>query len=190
MREIRFVGRVILSTKIKIENQKTVGGGSMRKVILSCLVVLGLGLTTQAQTKVSGSSQCNKPDQQNSIEVGDKPGHLFVLAKQSCTWTKSMEVAGSTNKGYESAIFSEVTATRTADRGYAVDTYASGDKGFVRWQGSATLKDGKAAGQEGTWSFAGGTGKLKGIKGKGTYKCTPSGDGTACEVEGEYELPK
>jgi hypothetical protein len=162
----------------------------MKKVILSCLVALGLGLTVQAQTKISGSSQCNKPDPQNSIEVGDKPGHLYVIGKQSCTWTKSMEVAGTTDKSYDSTIFSEVTATKSRDHGYVVDTYANGDKGFVRWQGSATLKEGKAVSQEGTWSFEGGTGKLKGIKGKGTYKCTPAGDGSTCEVEGEYELPK
>jgi hypothetical protein len=44
---------------------------------------------------------------------------------------------------------------------------------------------------EGTWSFAGGTGKLKGIKGKGTYKGKGAPDGSATyEVEGEYEMPK
>jgi hypothetical protein len=37
----------------------------------------------------------------------------------------------------------------------------------------------------------GGTGKLKGIKGKGTYKAKMASDGSATgEVEGEYELPK
>lgn len=29
---------------------------------------------------------------------------------------------------------------------------------------------------------------MKGIKGKGTVTCTPSGDGLTCEVEGEYQL--
>lgn len=43
---------------------------------------------------------------------------------------------------------------------------------------------------KGTWGFTGGTGKLKGIKGKGTYTCKPSGDENTCEVEGEYELSK
>jgi len=39
----------------------------------------------------------------------------------------------------------------------------------------------------------GGRGKLKGIKGKGTYNGTNgtlSGDGWSCEVEGQYQLPK
>jgi hypothetical protein len=162
----------------------------MRKLMLLCVVALGLGLTAQAQTKISGASQCNKPDQQNSVEVGDKPGHVFMIGKQSCTWTKAMEVGGVTDKSYESAIFSEISGTKGHDHGFAVDTYDNGDKGFVRWQGATTLKDGQAVGQEGTWSFAGGTGKLKGIQGKGTYKCTAAGDGATCEVEGEYTLPK
>jgi len=42
----------------------------------------------------------------------------------------------------------------------------------------------------GTWSFTGGTGKLKGLKGKGTYKGTGNADGSMTyEVEGDYELP-
>ncbi|MGB7435783.1 MAG: hypothetical protein WBR26_11835 [Candidatus Acidiferrum sp.] len=162
----------------------------MKKMILSCVLTLGLGLTVQAQTKISGTSQCDKPDQQNSLEVGDKPGHVFMIAKQSCTWTKGMEIGGATNKSYESTIFSEVMGAKTHDHGIAVDSWSSGDKSFVRWQGSAVLKDGKVVGQEGTWTFAGGTGKLTGIKGKGTYKCTAAGDGASCEVEGEYDLAK
>jgi len=44
--------------------------------------------------------------------------------------------------------------------------------------------------ERGTWGFTGGSGKLKGIKGKGTYTCAPSGDGSSCNVEGEYQLAK
>ena len=52
------------------------------------------------------------------------------------------------------------------------------------------MKDGVPQ-EEGTWNFTGGIGKLKGIKGKGTYKGKGASDGTVTyEVEGEYELPK
>jgi len=61
----------------------------------------------------------------------------------------------------------------------------SGDKFFVWFQSSGTGKEGK-----GTWGFTGGTGKLKGITGKGTYTCTASGDRSLCEIEGEYALAK
>ena len=66
----------------------------------------------------------------------------------------------------------------------------NGDKFFVSFHGGSALKDGKPGPQQGTWSFTGGTGKLKGLKGKGTYKGTINDDGTATvDVEGEYELP-
>jgi hypothetical protein len=34
--------------------------------------------------------------------------------------------------------------------------------------------------------MSGGTGKLKGLKGKGTYSCSSSG----CDIAGEYQLAK
>ena len=44
---------------------------------------------------------------------------------------------------------------------------------------------------EGTWSFTGGTGKLKGLKGKGTFKSSgATADATEDQVEGEYTLPE
>jgi len=58
------------------------------------------------------------------------------------------------------------------------------------FQGTTTLKEGKPTGAKGTWSFAAGTGKLQGIKGKGTWHCSPAGDGWSCSGEGEYELAK
>ncbi len=159
----------------------------MKKLILSFLL-LGVGVTAQAQNKISATETCGKPDPVNTVEVGDRPGHVFMIGKQSCTWTKSMEIAGSTDKSTEDTVFSEITGEKSRDHGYAIDSYASGDKAIIRWQGTAALKDGKPVSQEGTWSFVRGTGKLKGIKGKGTYKCSPEGEGSTCQIEGEYEL--
>jgi hypothetical protein len=51
-------------------------------------------------------------------------------------------------------------------------------------------KDGKPDAAEGSWSYTGGTGKLKGLKGKGTFTGKAAADGTVTyEVEGEYTLP-
>jgi hypothetical protein len=83
------------------------------------------------------------------------------------------------------------TAIRGQGHGYVVGTLANGDKMYVRTQGSSTLKDGAVETAEGTWSFRGGTGKLKGVKGKGSYKGKGTTDGSAIyDVESEYELPK
>ena len=68
-------------------------------------------------------------------------------------------------------------------------TLADGDKAFVQFQGTTTLKDKAPITGQGTWSFTGGTGKLKGLKGKGTYKGKWNPDGTSTfEIEGEYQL--
>jgi hypothetical protein len=51
------------------------------------------------------------------------------------------------------------------------------------------MKDKMPADGHGTWAFTGGTGKLKGIKGKGTFsgKWNPDGTG-AFDIEGDYML--
>jgi len=74
--------------------------------------------------------------------------------------------------------------------GTHVTAMQSGDKMFVAFHDAYPIKDGKPADSTGQWSYTGGTGKLKGVKGKGTYKATANADGTInVAVEGEYELP-
>jgi hypothetical protein len=67
---------------------------------------------------------------------------------------------------------------------------ANGDKYSVRYQGTSTAKDGAPPTISGTWNFTGGTGKLKGLTGKGTYKGKGNPDGGATfEVRGDQKLP-
>ncbi len=141
------------------------------------------------QNKISGTLQCGKPEAQHAIEVGDRPGHSLALGQSKCTWTKPLEIAGIQSKGGLSTVFSEVIGNTSRILGYHVTTMANSDNLFVRYQGMANLKDGVAQGEEGRWSFGSGNGKLKGLRGQGTYKCVPSGDGVTCEIEGGYELP-
>src|SRR5205809_5454567 len=147
-----------------------------------------MAATTGAQTKISGTMQCNKPEPAYGIEVGDRPGHAMLLVKESCAWT-GPDIGGEKTKDHSVIGSLEVTATRTAASGIGVATMESGDKTFSTFHGTASVKDGKREDEHGTWSFTGGTGKFKGIKGKGTYKTTANADGTATvEIEGEYEL--
>jgi hypothetical protein len=161
------------------------------KTLLSFLVVFALAAVASAQTKVSGTLQCAKPDQQQAIAVGDRPNHSFVISQTKCTWTKPFEIAGIQTKEDVYTGFNEISGNRARGQLYGVVAMTNGDKYYVRGQGSATLKNGVLESAEGTWSFVGGTGKLKGLKGKGTYKTKYAPDGTAtAEAEGEYELPK
>src|ERR1019366_599192 len=148
------------------------------KSILLVLFALTLVPVTWAQKKISGALQCGKADLSYTIPVGDEPGHVFAIRKSKCTWTKAPEIAG----------FGEFRGARGQARGASVVSLSNGDKFFVTNQGTMTRKEGLI--QEGTWSITGGTGKLKGIKGKGTYTGKLGADdiGTI-ELEGEYQLP-
>jgi hypothetical protein len=76
--------------------------------------------------------------------------------------------------------------TKFRDQGYATFTMDNGDKAYARAQGAGTSNEKGPPNEDGTWSYTGGTGKLKGIKGKGTYKVSAEG----IQIEGDYSLPE
>jgi hypothetical protein len=160
--------------------------------LLSMLVLLvATSVAGAQQKKISGVSHCGKPEKQESIPVGDQPGHVFGISKVKCTWTKPFEIEGIQSKEDEITGFSEVMGDKVNERMYVVMTMSNGDKAFARPSGTSSLKDGAPQSASGEWSYAGGTGKLTGIKGKGTYKCAWGSDGTAmCDIAGHYTLPK
>ena len=65
----------------------------------------------------------------------------------------------------------------------------NGDKAFVHvTTGNGTMmKDGKVTGA-GSWVYTGGTGKLRGLKGKGTYNSSGTQESVEDHVEGEWML--
>jgi len=143
-----------------------------------------------AQTKVSGQHKCDKaPEVVGTADAGDKPGHSLAVVKNTCKWTTPMEMEGGKTTDGTSVAFLEMTATRASSNGTYVGNMDSGDKYFVSFRDSGPAKDGKPGVTKGTWSYTGGTGKLKGIAGKGTYTVTPNADGGAVvDVEGEYSI--
>ncbi len=99
-------------------------------------------------------------------------------------------MAGSQAKDGVSVESDEMSGDKSTGHGTHWGTMANGDKYFVRYQGSAAWKGEALQSAQGTWSFTGGTRKLKGLKGKGTHKGTANPDGTVTyEIEGEYQLP-
>jgi hypothetical protein len=161
------------------------------RIALACIATMALAAAASAQTKISGTAQCGKADPQHAIEVGDKPNHTMGVGKATCTYTKPMEVAGLKTKDGYSVFSNDTTGSKSSSHGIHADTMDNGDKYYVRFQGTGTVKDGALQTDAGTWSYTSGTGKLKGIKGKGTYKGKGNADGSVTyEVEGEYQLPK
>jgi hypothetical protein len=161
------------------------------KTMLLSFLLAASAATALAQTKISGTGKCGKADEQHAIEVGDRPGHVLVVVKFSCTWTTPIEMAGIKSKSYIGTVTSDASGEKSQERGYVVVTMDNGDKTYLRFQGAGTTKAGGAHSGEGTWSYTGGTGKLRGLKGKGTYKSSgATAEETEDQVEGDYTLPE
>ena len=162
------------------------------KTRIGSLLFLGIlvAVTLSAATKTSGTATC-KPDPASPAPVAltDQPNHSFVVGKAECTWT-GFSVAGQAYKNGVSTTLNEMSGNTTSTTGYHTATTTTGDTTTAKFYGTGTTKDGKMVGDGGNWNFTSGTGKLKGIKGKGTYKGTANADGTMTyKVDGEYSLP-
>ena len=125
------------------------------------------------------------------VKVGDPASHSLGLAQVKCHATKPAEIGGDKSKEAVSTYAYDQSGDKSREHGIYMLSLESGDKVSLPYLGTITLKDGKGIGARGTWSFGEGTGKLKGIKGKGTWHCSPTPDGGFnCSGEGEYELAK
>ena len=143
--------------------------------------------SAQAQNHISATPQCPKVDTGQPVEVGDHPGHALMINKlSSCTFTKPIEINGLKSTSMSSVVTVDGTGPKFRDQGYATTTMDNGDKAYIRLQGAGTATETGVPNEEGTWTFTGGTGKLKGLKGKGTYKVSPDG----IQIEGDYSLPE
>lgn len=143
-----------------------------------------------AQTKFSGTCAC-KADKRQALPVGDSDGHSLGLEQYKCDWPKPADFGGDKAKDGVATHTADVHVQKNRFRGVHVVTTQSGDKIFLPYQGAGeTSKDGKDSHSKGTFTVAGGTGKLKGATGKGTFSCASAGDGISCDVEGEYQAGK
>jgi hypothetical protein len=162
------------------------------RTLVTIVIVLTLIAVADAQIKVSGSVQCGKADQEHLIQIGDSPNHSFSVTQGKCTYTKPFEVSGTQSKESLYTTMGEISGDTSRYRGYFVDVMANGDKAYYRFEGIQTVKDGIPQSGKDTWTLIRGTGKLKGLKGKGTgtLKSSSADGSTTWDVENEFELPK
>ncbi|HTI37737.1 MAG TPA: hypothetical protein VL484_09275 [Vicinamibacterales bacterium] len=161
----------------------------MRKTSFLLLLAVALAAPASAQSKTSGKVHCAKADPDYAIQVADHDGHSLTLNKAECTWSDSMAVAGLTAKSGEDFTSGEMNGAMGHNTGYHVATMDNGDKMVVRYTGTVTAAKDKPPMFEGKWTYVSGTGKLKGIKGGGTYKGSANADGSSdVTVEGTYTL--
>lgn len=161
----------------------------MRMIAIVAAGALLMPGLVDAQTKIAGTVVCGKPDPEHRLAAVDSADHVFAISQGKCAWTKPMDIAGTATKEDSFTNFTEFRGDGSTEMGFGVGTLASGDKFHVRVQGKATTKAG-AVQSSGSWKFEGGTGKINGIKGGGTYKCSSKPEGLVCDVAGDYTLPK
>ncbi len=136
--------------------------------------------------KFSSTIKCAKPDKLQSVEVGDSPNHVLAISQSKCTYVKPPDYAGVQSEQGTIRQSNDDTGNGTRYRGYYIDTLTNGDKAYYRYEGSGTLKDGVIQSTQHTWELVGGTGKVAGLKGKGTCKGKGSPDGSLTwQCEGE-----
>ena len=162
----------------------------MRKTSVLLLLAVALAAPASAQSKTSGKVHCAKADPNSVVEVGDHPGHTLTLTKTACTWSDTMPLAGLTMKSGNDVTTAEMNGTTGHHSGYHVGTMDNGDTVVVHFSGTVTAAKDQPATLQGKWNYVSGTGKMKGIKGGGTYKGTGNADGSNdATVEGTYTLP-
>ena len=158
----------------------------MKKIfLLPCLVCLvsSIGL---AQGKTNVQWKCDKPSDQHSIPVGDKPGHAYAIEQINCTALKG-DIAGNKMKSGTGTEFLSITGDNVTGHGEFVESMENGDKNVYKYEFSGTTKNG--AFQTGTnkWSLIEGGGKMKGGKASGTCKATGNPDqSTSFDCMGTY----
>lgn len=159
--------------------------------LISCgLLALSAAEAAEAQMKLSAKQQCAKPDPNYAVPVSDGADHALTLGVVKCTWTAG-DLGGEPLKEETGYVVSDARGSTSRDHGYTVGSVASGDKYFVRFEGTSTVKNQVPTDARCTWTFTGGTGKLAGLSGKGTCKGTFAADGSASfDMEGEYTIRK
>jgi len=162
----------------------------MRKTGFLLLLAVVLASPANAQSKTSGKVHCAKADPDYSIEVADHAGHMLTLNKTACTWSDTTPVGGQMMKSGDDITTGEMNGTMGHHSGYHVGTMDNGDTVVVHFIGTVAVAKDKPATLQGKWNYVSGTGKMKGIKGGGTYNGTVNADGSNdVMVEGTYTLP-
>ena len=158
-------------------------------VYIACgLLALLPHTSAQAQMKLAGKMTCNKADPNHTASVDDQAKHTISLGVSKCTWSEG-KIGGEQLKDETDTFTSDATGNLSHDRGYGVGSVEGGDKYYVRFEGTTTLKGEAPVGGKCTWAFTGGTGKLKGLTGKGTCKGTFSPDGKGSwDIQGTYAI--
>lgn len=156
------------------------------RIGLIAFVVFASATVVLAQTKISGTVACSGPEHIHVMRLSDHADHFFILSQGKCKWTKPLDIEGTHTENDVATVFKEVRHNDAHVRGYVTETTSSGAKFSYRIVGTQVLDHGKTVSEHGHWTIDSGTGKLKGIHGKGTYTGKLEGKSMVFNLEGEY----
>jgi hypothetical protein len=160
---------------------------TVRKLLFVACSLLVFGSATMAQGKVDTKWHCPKETVSHKLDVGDVPGHSYMILQGTCTATASD--SGFPEKTGFDTEFQEIWKSSINFHGRANMTMDNGDKVYYTYEGSASTDITKPAPIK--WKILSGTGKYKGIKGSGTCSGKFNADGSfdnACT--GTYSIGK
>ena len=161
----------------------------LNAVIAILAVALVVPAVAADKKKVTGTNKDGQVLSQSSASPGDDPNHSItqIVGAQRTTsnnadWNNTQLIF------YEHDDFVGGTGPQ---RGYATHTHANGDKSYFNYEGTAKMMAKDGGDWEQTWdgrfTWTGGTGKFKTLKGGGTYKCKFAPAGGQCDWQGDAE---
>jgi hypothetical protein len=140
-----------------------------------------------AQNKVDTKWHCPKPSAEHKLDVGDVPGHSYMILQNSCSATASD--SGYPEKTDDVTEFEEIWKTSINFHGRANVTMDNKDNVYYTYDGSASTDITKPFSLK--WKIQRGTGKYKNIKGSGTCSGNFNADGSLDDTcTGTYSLGK
>ena len=176
---------------------KVIKKGFLFSTLATAILVLVLPMVASAEkTKITGNVTAIVV-RWEKVEVGDVKDHTLDLLEHHGAYFYSDPIAGvSINGGLFSAYGTgDHIAGTGPEQGYWVGKAISGETFYGTWKGKlTTTPDAQEVSNvrlKGEWLFTGGTGKLEGIKGGGTFALKfVSPTAWVMKWRGEYELLK
>ena len=160
----------------------------MRRTVLLAAILSGLTATARAQTKISARLSCAKP---SVAETAGDGIQSVLFTRADCNWSPSYVIDGIKPTHTVDAGIGDVAGSTARIRGFSTNVMDTGDSTIVRYEGTIQLKSDRTGVDRGTWRFVRGTGKFKGITGKGTFKGAEAANGADfVDVTGYYTLAK
>ncbi len=158
----------------------------MKKIFLVLWLVCLVSCVALAQEKTNVQWKCDKPSDQHSIPVGDKPGHAYAIEQINCTALKG-DIAGNKMKSGIGTEFLYITGDNVTGHGEFVESMANGDKNVYKYEFSGAMNNGAFQSGTNQWSLLEGGGKMKGGSASGTCKATGNPDqSTSFDCMGTY----